>query len=172
MSRTVQPKRIGVPSREEPPGRAIRFRGGILVAMLALGCGASDSTPFHPEPPGLEDPPLDREVFVSEVLPVLAGRGCSSIHCHGSGTHPFPLTGGADPDLDFLRAADQVSFTDPASSRLLLKPLSPALGGVPHSAPAIFTSLTDPDYLTLARWAGAVPDSDAVRPARVSGVAR
>lgn len=123
--------------------------------------------PFHPEPPGLDDPRLDRAVFTSEVLPVFERQGCSSIHCHGSGTHPFPLTAGADPELDFLRAADQISFDDPAASPLLRKPLAPAAGGVPHNAPAIFTATTDPDYLILSRWVGAAADADSgpARPA-------
>jgi hypothetical protein len=161
-----------VSSRSEPSGPGQRVRGGILIAFLALGCGGPGETPFHPEPPGLDDPPLDRQVFASEVLPVFERRGCSSIHCHGSGTHPFPLTGGADPDLDFLRAADQVSFVEPAASLLLRKPLAEAAGGVPHNAPAIFSTEDDPDFVILARWVGALPDSSGARPASPAGALR
>lgn len=146
------------------PGRGCAMHpshciAAVLLLLSAAGCAGGDDTPFHPDPPGFENPPLDEDVFVAEVLPVLNGRGCSSIHCHGSGTHPFPLTGGADPRLDFLRAADQVSFEDPAMSRLLLKPLSEAAGGLPHNAPGIFDTTDDPDYRTIARWVGAEPDS-------------
>jgi hypothetical protein len=149
---------------------ACRLRSGwpiVLLAAAIAGCGANDDTPFHPEPPGLEDPPLDRTVFMNEVLPVLNRQGCSSINCHGSGTHPFPLTGGADPELDYYRAANEVSIEDPASSLLLLKPLAEAAGGVVHNAPTIFQTREDPDYLILARWAGAEPDSSAGRGAKV-----
>jgi hypothetical protein len=131
----------------------------VLLVLGAAGCAGGDDTPFHPDPPGLGDPPLDREMFLAEVLPVLNNRGCSSIQCHGSGTHPFPLTGGVDPELDYFRAADQVTFENRAASPLLRKPLSPAAGGVPHDAPTIFDTTDDPDYQTLAVWVGAEPDS-------------
>jgi hypothetical protein len=131
----------------------------VLLVLSASGCAGEDDNPFHPEPPGFDDPPLDEEVFVAEVLPVLNARGCSSIHCHGSGTQSFSLTGGADPRLDYLQAANQVSFEDPAASRLLLKPLAEAAGGLPHNAPTIFHTTADPDYQTIARWVGAAPDS-------------
>ncbi len=167
------PPGLRPPARRIGPGRGSAGAWFMAAACLALlGCGASESTPFHPEPPGLDDPPLDRATFTSDVLPVLDRRGCSSIHCHGSGTHPFPLTRGADPELDFLRAADQVSFADPAASPLLRKPLAPSAGGVPHNAPAIFTSLRDPDFLILARWAGAVFDSTGARAASAPGGVR
>jgi hypothetical protein len=150
----------------------VRLAASVAVACLALSCSANEPTPFHPEPPGLDDPPLDRAAFTSEVLPVFDRRGCSSIHCHGSGTHPFPLTGGADPELDFLRAADQVSFSHPGASPLLLKPLAPAAGGLPHSAPAIFISTSDPDFLVLARWVGAASEGATVRARSEHGAVR
>jgi hypothetical protein len=111
----------------------------------------------------LEDPPLDRQMFMSEVLPVLERQGCSSINCHGSGTHPFPLSRGEDPELDYYRAANEVSIEHPEASLLLLKPLSEAIGGVPHNAPTIFSSREDPDYQILARWAGVPVDSTDAR---------
>lgn len=140
-----------------------------LVAVAGAGCDGAEPIPlFDPGPHGLEMPPLDQKVFMSEVLPLFDRRGCSSIHCHGSGTHPFPLTGGADAELDLYRTADQVEFEDPQSSFLLLKPLAEAAGGVPHNAGDIFTDRTDPDYLVLARWIGAEPPParPAVRSAR------
>jgi hypothetical protein len=130
----------------------------LAVVLLVAGCEGADDMPFHPEPPGLEDPPLDRGQFMAEVLPVFDRRGCASLACHGSAQNPFPLTGNhAEPDseLDFFRAADQVFFADPALSDLLLKPLAIGEGGVPHDAPTIFTSTDDPDFQILARWVGA-----------------
>ncbi len=137
--------------------RPIRTLLVMLAAAGALGCEAERTPPFDPGVPGLELPPLDQKVFMSEVLPLFDRRGCASIHCHGSGTHPFPLTGGADAELDFYRTADQVEFDDPQSSLLLLKPLAEAVGGVPHNAGDIFLDRSDPDYLLLARWIGAEP---------------
>jgi hypothetical protein len=125
-----------------------------LVMLAAAGCGSESSTPFEPESPVLGDPPLDRAQFFAEVLPVLSQRGCAAAQCHASGHHPFPLSGGSDPELDYFRAADQVSLEDPASSPLLLKPLAYSAGGLLHDAPTIFTSTADPDYQVLARWVG------------------
>jgi hypothetical protein len=135
----------------------------VLVALAmatAPGCDKTD-TPFHPEPPGLEDPPLDRTMFMNQVLPVLNNL---CVGCHGTGNHPFPLTGGADPELDYYRAADQVEIDDPPASLLLLKPLHPDAGGVVHNAPAIFLSQSDPDFQILAAWASGEVDSGARRP--------
>jgi len=54
---------------------ACRLRSTWLLVLVAAaagsGCGPNDDTPFHPQPPGLDDPPLDREMFMTEVLPVL-----------------------------------------------------------------------------------------------------
>jgi hypothetical protein len=144
--------------------RLIRALFVVLAAAVAAGCEAERTPPFDPGLPGLQMPPLDQKVFMSEVLPLFDRRGCASIHCHGSGTHPFPLTGGAYADLDFYRTADQVEFDDPPSSLLLLKPLAEAAGGVPHNAGDIFLDRTDPDYLILARWIGAEPPPEG-RPA-------
>jgi hypothetical protein len=134
----------------------------VLAIAGAQGCGKND-TPFHPEPPGLEDPPLDRTMFMNQVLPVFTRRGCATLQCHGGGGHPFPLTGGADPELDYSRAADQVEIDDPPASLLLLKPLAVAAGGVVHNAQTIFTSQTDPGFQILARWASGEVDSSAGR---------
>jgi hypothetical protein len=127
----------------------------LLGALGLNGCGGDADTPFTPESPGLIDPPFDREGFVSHVLPVFERRGCAAARCHGSNQIPFPLTG--DPDVDFLRTADQVDRAAPATSSLLLKPLAVAAGGTLHDAPTIFHATNDPDFLILAQWAGASP---------------
>ncbi len=58
-----------------------------------------------------------------------------------------------------------VNTTAPATSRLLLKPLEPAAGGMGHTGGSFWKSRTDPEYLALLNWISSLPaDRYAAKP--------
>jgi cytochrome c5 len=50
-----------------------------------------------------------------------------------------------------------VNTAAPATSRLLLKPLDPAAGGMGHTGGSFWKSRTDPEYLALLNWISSLP---------------
>ena len=50
-----------------------------------------------------------------------------------------------------------INTADPESSRLLLKPLSPEAGGLPHTGGTYWTSTDDPEYGALLQWIQRLP---------------
>jgi hypothetical protein len=44
------------------------------------------------------------------------------------------------------------NIANPASSKLLTKPLAQSAGGVQHLGGDIFLSTSDPDYVTILSW--------------------
>jgi hypothetical protein len=50
-----------------------------------------------------------------------------------------------------------VNTAAPATSRLLLKPLDPAAGGMGHTGGTYWKSRTDPEYLALLKWIQGLP---------------
>jgi hypothetical protein len=58
-----------------------------------------------------------------------------------------------------------VNTTDPESSRLLLKPLTPEAGGLGHTGGTYWTSRNDPEYQAILKWIRTLPaDRYAARP--------
>jgi hypothetical protein len=50
-----------------------------------------------------------------------------------------------------------VNTAAPATSRLLLKPLDPAAGGMVHTGGSFWRSRTDPEYQALLKWISSLP---------------
>ena len=50
-----------------------------------------------------------------------------------------------------------VNTAAPATSRLLLKPLDPAAGGMGHTGGTFWKSRTDPEYLAVLKWIESLP---------------
>ena len=53
--------------------------------------------------------------------------------------------------------ATLINTTAPAMSRLLLKPLDPAAGGMGHTGGSFWKSRTDPEYLAILNWISSLP---------------
>jgi hypothetical protein len=131
---------------------------GTLVVGLA-----SCTEPTSPEPPGGGRPiELDYAFFVSAVEPIFVDRGCArTTGCHGGqGAGMMLLSGGSDPNADFIAVRPHTRPWDPSSSPLLTKPLA---GEVVHQGGDIFADTTDADYRTIRDWiAGAQVETGAV----------
>ncbi len=114
--------------------------------------------------------------FADSVLPVLRDRGCMLARCHGplgfAGTvfaPPMPGQGGgfsrAELGASYQAARRNLALGAPARSRLLVKALPLARGGVVHRGgnDAFFSGPDDPGAQAIVAWARA--ERDAVLPA-------
>jgi YVTN family beta-propeller protein len=112
-----------------------------------------------------QTPALSFEFFKTKVQPIfLKNRGehARCYGCHILSNRIFrlePLSPGSTDWSDeqsqrnFQSALELVVPGDPASSKLLLHPLSPEAGGDPfHSGGRQFASQNDPDWLVIAEW--------------------
>ena len=132
--------------------------GALLLIAVVLG-GCSDASPGDPAPPsGGREYVLDVEAYGTVIAPVLTGKGCDNLACHGGGLRgTFQLSPFDDKDLayDFDQVALHVDPADPAASSLLMKPLDMAAGGDVHTADSEnfgFMSTGDPDYQAILNW--------------------
>lgn len=132
--------------------------GPLLLAAVVLG-GCTSASPGDPAPPsGGQVYVLDEEAYGTVIAPVLAGKGCDNLDCHGGGLRgTFQLSPDDDKDLayDFAQVVLHVDPENPAASSLLLKPLDPTAGGDVHTAPSEhfgFMDTTDPDYQAILAW--------------------
>jgi hypothetical protein len=131
----------------------------ICAAALALGAGsfAVGAAPA---------PGLDYNFFKTRVQPIFVKKREGHercVLCHGganNGLHlaPLPTSGewGEDETRNnFAAVSALVNPADPANSRLLIHPLAPEAGGdLFHSGGRQFASKDDPDWKTLAQFAG------------------
>jgi hypothetical protein len=144
----------------------INRRWAILIVVgfffFETGCG-------HIEP-GAEGTisQLDHDVFQATIQGILDSRGCSQSGCHyrdktdpntggpGGSLRIFECTGSScTPDqllANHDSAAGMADITNPASSKLLTKPLAQSAGGIQHLGGDIFLSQNDPDYLAILSW--------------------
>src|SRR6266852_3760612 len=112
-----------------------------------------------------QTPALSFEFFKTKVQPIfLKNRGehARCYGCHILSNRIFrlePLSPGSanwsdeQSQRNFQSALEVVVPGDPASSKLLLHPLSPEAGGDPfHSGGRQFASQNDPDWLVIAEW--------------------
>ena len=112
-----------------------------------------------------QTPALSFEFFKTKVQPIFLKNRAEHARCYGChilSNRIFrlePLSPGSTEWSDeqsqrnFQSALEVVVPGDPASSRLLLHPLSPEAGGDPfHSGGRQFASQNDPDWLVIAEW--------------------
>jgi hypothetical protein len=134
---------------------------GTLVVGLAACCG-----PTEPQlPGGGPSLPLDYPFFVARVEPILGQRDCTRTNgCHGGqGAGMMLLSGGGDPEADFVAVRPLTRPWNPPSSPLLLKPLALGAGGVVHGGGDIFADTTDADYVTIRDWIAGAKLEPSVR---------
>ena len=157
-------------------------RSGILMRAglgLALGAGAMAVSTFQ-EPAGAQSFPTstDVEIYRDTVETVfMEDRGgttsgiASCVMCHTWQTSiRFSLE---TPETEAGWTSEQsqrnldvigqlINTADPASSRLLLKPLSGDAGGLPHTGGTFWTSTDDPEYGRLLQWIQRLPDDQFI----------
>ena len=59
---------------------------------------------------------------------------------------------------NFDVVAKLINTADPESSRLLRKPLNPAVGGAGHTGGTFWSSRSDPEYVALLQWIRSLPN--------------
>src|SRR5216684_3844900 len=112
-----------------------------------------------------QTPALSFEFFKTKVQPIFLKNRAEHARCYGChvlSNRIFrlePLSPGStdwndqQSQRNFQSALEVVVPGDPASSKLLLHPLSPEAGGDPfHSGGRQFASQNDPDWLVIAEW--------------------
>lgn len=96
----------------------------------------------------------DFATFRDSVNPIL-GERCAAGNCHGSAANSLHLTCGNTPEQlrwNYFAAGDYVS-ADPRSSELLMRTLSPTVGGSYHEGGAFWPSVDDDNYRAILAWA-------------------
>jgi hypothetical protein len=132
-----------------------------------------------------QDASTDLEAYRSVVEPVfLRDRGgtmpgfAACVMCHTWQTKVrFSLQTPATDEgwtaeqshRNFDVVTQLVNTADPESSRLLRKPLSPAVGGLGHTGGTYWSSRKDPEYVAILQWIRSLPDNKYV-PAPESAV--
>ncbi|HKB98632.1 MAG TPA: cytochrome D1 domain-containing protein [Terriglobales bacterium] len=112
-----------------------------------------------------QTPELSFDFFKTKVQPIFLKNRAEHARCYGCHILPNrifrlqPLSPGTTDWSDeqsqqnFQSVLEVVVPGDPASSKLLLHPLSPDAGGDPfHSGGRQFASQNDPDWLVIAEW--------------------
>ena len=123
-------------------------------------------------------------LFVSDVAPRLR-QSCAFASCHSSPQADFYVTCGDDEQqmrFNYLQAAGFVVRMPPApqvapaveGSEILLRPLSPAAGGVSHTGGVFFTSRYDDtasakEWRAWKEWAMAVQNDPIPEPPKSTG---
>jgi hypothetical protein len=160
---------------------------GASACLVALGLTASTGADSSPPQAGRataasDFPGLrDVEIFRRSIEPLLTrDRGGSMpgyaacVMCHTWQTSlrfrlEIPATdAGWTPDqsrrnLEMLTKV--VNTSSPENSRLLLKPLDPAAGGLGHTGGTYWTSREDPEYQMVLKWIRSLP-ADRYAPPR------
>lgn len=138
----------------------------LVLVVLTLGCAVDVENTT-------QLPALDRQVFDSEVWPILV-RDCGFSGCHGDPARFFRVLGPGharlDPEmrlsapvteaelqLSYERTRSMVDWDDPGASLLLRKPLEVGLGGAGHKGTDdfgrdVYQRMDDPSFLVLVRW--------------------
>ncbi|RMG95446.1 MAG: hypothetical protein D6705_13575 [Deltaproteobacteria bacterium] len=181
LMKAVHPEEVSIPYAGEPHPSEIFHAGGALLSRnseafteleLWLKNGATEdgvppaaevplatgpcSTALRPAVTAFVDqatgPSFDR--YVQEIEPIFAER-CAAGTCHGSPQSDFYLTCGTDQEQlahNYVVARSFVA-AEADRSELLLRPLSPTAGGVPHTGGVVWTSSSDPEFDAIRQWA-------------------
>src|SRR5262245_49807867 len=152
---------------------------GVSACLVALGLTVytgADSNPPQASPAiAAKDFPApgDVEMFRRDIEPLLTrDRGGSlsgyaaCVMCHTWQTSlrfrlEIPATDAgwtsdqSSRNLEMLTKV--VNTTSPENSRLLLKPLDPAAGGLGHTGGTYWTSREDPEYQMVLKWIRSLP---------------
>ncbi len=129
----------------------------LFATAIPAGCDTADVT--APDPPtGGREYAVDFQVFTDEIDPLLTSLGCDNTACHGGGfrgTFLLSPNTNKDIDLDFAQVRLQIDPENPPASRVLVKPLAEAAGGVVHTADSEhfgFMSTDNPGYQAILTW--------------------
>src|SRR5258706_5943175 len=148
------------------------------ATLLLVSCAVAMMSRLYSEAKGAEapeaetaassssqTPPLSFEFFKTKVQPIFLKNRAEHARCYGCHILPnriFRLEALSPGSTDWSDEQSQRNFQsalevvvpgDPASSRLLIHPLSPEAGGDPfHSGGRQFASQNDPDWLVIAEW--------------------
>lgn len=144
-------------------------------------CGEADMGELDQDMPA-DDPDMRREVFNPVAPEGFERYGCNEDdiagafrdrpwrwngrchHCHAKSKatlqplDPEPWMAdrrdaqGAKETVAYLRASDLIDLEVPSESKLILKPLKPAFGGVPHGGGSKIHGLDDEMYIDLLGW--------------------
>jgi hypothetical protein len=133
-----------------------------FVTAFALSVGSLIETSRAAPAPALE-----YDFFKTRVQPIFLKKRdgherCALCHAGANNAlHLAPLSPGAtawddeQTRANFVAVSALVNRADPANSRLLIHPLAPEAGGdLFHSGGRQFASKNDPDWKTLAEFAG------------------
>jgi hypothetical protein len=156
-----------VANREPKASAACPARASALLSVLLTACpGPENAYLPYPEP--------DFNEYQSAVQPIVRDS-CGLLGCHGDPDRTLTLyavdrlraeasVGGAALDPDVLSDVELqwnydafrmrlLDETTAAESRLLLKCLDPAVGGIVHADDTVvFESRDDPGYVALETW--------------------
>jgi hypothetical protein len=125
----------------------------VKLAAPQPGCSDTLGTDALFDP--TKDPAApDFATFRNSVNGIL-GERCAAGNCHGSAANSLHLTCGSTPEQlrwNYFAAGDYVS-ADPRSSELLVRTLSPAVGGSYHEGGAFWSSVDDASYKAILAWA-------------------
>jgi hypothetical protein len=156
--------------------RAVRLSAAVfcLVAATSTGTGSAQA-PASPSA-------ADVAFFRTSIEPLfMRGRGgtepgyAACVMCHTWQTKlRFALETPATPAgwapeqsrVNFDMITKLVNTANPESSRLLVKPLAPAAGGLGHTGGTFWQSRNDPEYQTVLKWIRSLP-ADRYVPAPV-----
>jgi hypothetical protein len=130
-------------------------------ALVALSCILLSVSASAGEPAS-----LDYQFFKTRVEPIFLKKRPGHARCyacHAESNNAFRLEKLPPGKSFWTEEQSQKNFQvvsalvdpgDPASSRLLQRPLAPAAGGMPfHSGGRQFASKSDPEWKTLAQFA-------------------
>ena len=163
----------------------VLIAAGVLFVFSLVASTSADSPPPPPPPPpaaqAAEGGTADEVAFYrANIEPYLMlGRGgtmpgyATCVMCHTWQVSPMrfslarPEAGGWTPEQsasNFGVITQLIDTSDPESSRLLLKPLSPEAGGLDHTGGTFWDSTEDPEYQAILAWINDLPDDRFVPP--------
>jgi len=135
-------------------GATVNNTGVAPVTLSRTACSHTipSATGFDPT----TDPTTaDFALFQSSANGVL--QTCAAGNCHGTTVNALYLTCGVTPAevrWNYFAAVDYLAAT-PETSEIVRRPLATAEGGSYHEGGPLFTSITDPNYIMLEKWAQA-----------------